>query len=198
MQIQILYLILFIQMNHAFQIGNFDPNQFTGRAKSSRSSSSSSLSLHAIANEFAPIFDPSIAIVCISILSSLSYMQLKLNENINIKKNIRELEATIKNYKIQQLSGDYDKMDLDNSLKQLDDLKIKEINTNTFLSFNGIQFNFRTSNVNKKIDNNDLIIKNEKDVSVDQQNIRIVVSVITVIFLSYILVMLSSDPMSIK
>lgn len=162
--------------------------------------------------EFAPIFNPSIAFVSIGIIGSFSYLQLKITQNINIRRQVTKLKEELKSLKLKQLSGESDLNDKQMLITQIEELEAESNavlrfgsiqlrlpstidNDNNIINADGIKNDFKSSN-SGRADSSTNRSAIEESVDFDKQFLRILASVLVVMGLSYLLVLLSNDPIA--
>lgn len=164
-------------------------------------------------SEFAPIFNPSIAFVSIGIIGSFSYLQLKITQNINLRRQVTKMKEELKSLKLKQLSGETDLNGKEFLISQIEKLEAESNavlrfgsiqfrlpstvdNDNGIINADGIQNAFKSSTTSGRGDTNTNNSPLEESVAFDKQFLRILASVLVVMGLSYLLVLLSNDPIA--
>lgn len=213
----VVFILVLLCLSHIMIVYSFQKHNFLQRSRANamiKSSAAATTMMQVVASpEFAPIFNPSIAFVSIGIIGSFSYLQLKITQNINLRRQVTKLKEELKSLKLKQLSGESDLNDKQMLISQIEEL---EAESNAVLRFGSIQFrlpstidednniintdgiqnDFKSSTTSGRGDTKTNRSAVEESVAFDKQFLRILASVLVVMGLSYLLVLLSNDPIA--
>ena len=211
----IVFILVLLCLSHLLIVYSFQKRNFLQRSRANamiKSSATTTIMQVVASPEFAPIFNPSIAFVSIGIIGSFSYLQLKITQNINIRRQVTKLKEELKSLKLKQLSGESDLNDKQMLITQIEELEAESNavlrfgsiqlrlpstidNDNNIINADGIKNDFKSSN-SGRADSSTNRSAIEESVDFDKQFLRILASVLVVMGLSYLLVLLSNDPIA--